>query len=119
MIMKGLIPSVCLLAFASAATLSQEQTNGASLYGTLNAPELDEFLTDNPLPNGKPWGVKTASGTNPYKEPPNTGVTRHYKFTVARGLKAPDGYQKQVILINGQFPGPMIEANWGDWIEGI
>lgn len=24
-----------------------------------------------------------------------------------------------MILINGQFPGPMIEANWGDYIEVI
>lgn len=20
-------------------------------------------------------------------------------------------------MVNGQFPGPLIEANWGDWIE--
>ncbi len=25
---------------------------------------------------------------------------------------------KNVLLVNDQFPGPMIEANWGDWIEG-
>jgi FtsP/CotA-like multicopper oxidase with cupredoxin domain len=30
---------------------------------------------------------------------------------------APDGYQKSVILINDQYPGPLVEANWGDWIE--
>jgi FtsP/CotA-like multicopper oxidase with cupredoxin domain len=30
---------------------------------------------------------------------------------------APDGVQKQGIVINGGFPGPTIEANWGDWIE--
>jgi len=22
-----------------------------------------------------------------------------------------------MLVANGQFPGPMIEANWGDWIE--
>jgi hypothetical protein len=48
---------------------------------------------------------------------PNTGVIRSYDFTIARGEIAPDGYQKQVILINGQFPGPPIEANWGDTIQ--
>lgn len=31
---------------------------------------------------------------------------------------APDGYKKDVLLVNGQFPGPLIEANWGDNIEG-
>lgn len=22
-----------------------------------------------------------------------------------------------MLVANGQFPGPLIEANWGDWIE--
>ena len=31
---------------------------------------------------------------------------------------APDGVlRRQAILINGAFPGPTIEANYGDWIE--
>ena len=41
---------------------------------------------------------------------------RRYDFHIARGTIAPDGYQKDVLLINGQFPGPTIEANWGDTI---
>ncbi|KAF4624417.1 hypothetical protein G7Y89_g13754 [Cudoniella acicularis] len=48
---------------------------------------------------------------------PNTGVIRSYDFTVSRGQIAPDGYQKDVLLINNQFPGPLIEANWGDTIQ--
>lgn len=39
-------------------------------------------------------------------------VIRTYDFTVKRGKKSPDGYQKDVLIINGQFPGPLIEANW-------
>ncbi|KAL9101310.1 MAG: hypothetical protein Q9163_003422 [Psora crenata] len=35
-----------------------------------------------------------------------------------RETAAPDGYSKPSILINGQFPGPLIEANWGDEIAG-
>ena len=46
-----------------------------------------------------------------------TGVVRSYDFTIQRGYKSPDGVNKSVILINGQFPGPMIEANWGDTIQ--
>lgn len=30
---------------------------------------------------------------------------------------APDGYQRKVLLVNGGFPGPTIEANWGDTIQ--
>ena len=46
-----------------------------------------------------------------------TGIVRSYDFVIERGYKAPDGVNKSVILINGQFPGPMIEANWGDTIQ--
>ena len=27
---------------------------------------------------------------------------------------APDGFNKSTFLINGAFPGPLLEANWGD-----
>ena len=47
---------------------------------------------------------------------PISGRTRFYDFTIRRGTIAPDGYQKDVLLINDQFPGPTIEANWGDTI---
>ena len=104
--------------FVIARALSQDQTNGVSLWGTLRAPIFPKFLASNPLPHGLPWGTKTANNSNPYKEAPNTGTTRHYQFTLARGQIAPDGYLKSVILVNGQFPGPVIEANWGDSVEG-
>jgi FtsP/CotA-like multicopper oxidase with cupredoxin domain len=29
---------------------------------------------------------------------------------------APDGYERPMLVVNGQYPGPTIEANWGDWI---
>ena len=57
------------------------------------------------------------SNSNPYEDSPTTGVIRHYHFVIARGNLAPDGVNKSCMLINGQFPGPMIEANWGDTIQ--
>ena len=42
------------------------------------------------------------------------GVTRTYDFTLSRGNIAPDGVNKSVLLINNAFPGPTLEANWGD-----
>ncbi|TVY90039.1 oxidoreductase [Lachnellula willkommii] len=83
-------------------------------------PDLDpEFLLTSipitPLPQGFPWGDKTVNNTNVY--PPLTGVIRNYDFTIERETKAPDGYSKPVLIINGQFPAPLIEANWGDTIQ--
>jgi hypothetical protein len=107
----GLINGLLGGALTLVGTLTSSQQNGASLYGTLNVPLLPAFLTNNPLPQGFPWGTRTASGSNP-DFPPTTGVTRYYDFTVTRSIIKPDGVEKNVILINGQFPGPMIEANW-------
>lgn len=38
-------------------------------------------------------------------------------FSVGRQTLAPDGVATNLILVNGQYPGPTIEANWGDYIE--
>ena len=46
-------------------------------------------------------------------------MTRKYHFTLTRAKLAPDGFEKDVILVNNQFPGPLVEANWGDWIEVV
>lgn len=69
--------------------------------GTLSASTFPLFLQENPLPDGKPWGTRTANISNPYKKAPSTGVTRHYKFTISRAQIVSDGYLKKVILING------------------
>ncbi|KAM3068000.1 hypothetical protein ACMFMG_011048 [Clarireedia jacksonii] len=106
--MKSLF-SLAALFFGS---LVSAQNNYSSL-------PVEYLLTSNPvtpLPQGFPWGTKTANNTNP-SNPPNTGVIRKYDFTVKRGKKAPDGYLRDVILVNDQFPGPLIEANWGDTIQ--
>ncbi|KAH8589373.1 multicopper oxidase-domain-containing protein [Bisporella sp. PMI_857] len=113
---NSLIDGILKGAFYVIPALSQEKTNGVSLLGTLNAPTLQPFLTNNPLPYGYPWGKRTSIGTNP-NDIPNTGVIRKYDFTIKRSVVAPDGYEKPAILINGQFPGPQIEANWGDTIQ--
>jgi FtsP/CotA-like multicopper oxidase with cupredoxin domain len=66
-----------------------------------------------------PWGSALYGGDALHDEMPDTGVTRHYFFDIARARLSPDGYEKDMIVINGQFPGPLIEANWGDWIEVV
>lgn len=71
------------------------------------------------MPGGYPWGGRTAGNCNPYNttQTPNTGMTRQYHWTVTDTVLAPDGVTQTLITVNDQFPGPMIEANWGDWIE--
>ncbi|KAJ8121003.1 hypothetical protein ONZ43_g2438 [Nemania bipapillata] len=40
--------------------------------------------------------------------------TREYIFDISEARAAPDGFQKPMILANGQSPGPLIEASIGD-----
>lgn len=84
--------------------LAQTITNGKSLFGLIDCPRLPPWLGGNP-----PLTACSAM--------PNTGVTRHYDFTVAYQKIAPDGVVKNGLTVNGQFPGPLIEANWGDTIQ--
>jgi hypothetical protein len=48
---------------------------------------------------------------------PNTGVVRKYNFVITNTTCAPDGISRQCSLVNGQYPGPTIIADWGDTIE--
>jgi len=76
---------------------------------TYRGPE-GKFLTNNPLPDGYPWGSLTANGSNPYTDVPNTGVTRRYNFEIAKKNMNVDGFEKGMFLFNGEFPGPLIEV---------
>lgn len=40
-----------------------------------------------------------------------------YDLTVAEQVISPDGYLANCTTVNGQFPGPTIEADWGDTIR--
>ncbi|KAF4968012.1 hypothetical protein FSARC_4573 [Fusarium sarcochroum] len=42
---------------------------------------------------------------------------RSYVFNISRGLASPGRYNKSMIIVNGQTPGPLIEANVGDTIR--
>lgn len=47
---------------------------------------------------------------------PNTCRTVEYHWNLENTTISPDGVDRWAFTINGQMPGPMIEANWGDEI---
>ncbi|RAK76339.1 uncharacterized protein BO72DRAFT_497120 [Aspergillus fijiensis CBS 313.89] len=111
----GLVAGTATVTAAAAVASSQTSTSSSVArypYGLLPTRNLPAWRKDKTCLTTAPWSDASPSG-----DPPNTGVTRYYNFTIARGTVAPDGVSKDAILINGQFPGPMIEANWGDMIE--
>ncbi|RGP69195.1 hypothetical protein FLONG3_7831 [Fusarium longipes] len=43
-------------------------------------------------------------------------TTREYSWTINEALLNPDGVYRPMLLINNQFPGPLVECNEGDTI---
>ena len=114
--------------FQSSATCSFPTATRRSENARKNenplAPRLLTSKQENGIPSSLPQNETVATAPDPYGEDaPITNVTRKYNLTITRGYKQPDGFNKSMILIdandgNGtRFPGPTIEANWGDTFE--
>ncbi|GKT70477.1 multicopper oxidase [Colletotrichum tofieldiae] len=106
-LLLGLTQAVCAASEAT-TSLSKAVPTQSSLPRYLGAK-----------PDGKksspPWGRRT-SETDP-DDVPNTGIVRKYEWTIQRAVLAPDGFEQTLLTVNGQFPGPLLEANWGDTVE--
>jgi hypothetical protein len=63
------------------------------------------------------WGGGFDINTDYDASWPNTGRVVRYFLEVKNATLSPDGTLKQMIVVNGQYPGPTIEANWGDTLE--
>ncbi|KAI9327148.1 laccase-1 precursor [Zopfochytrium polystomum] len=62
------------------------------------------------------WGEYNIS-TDYYETVPDTGVTRTYYLSLNNLTMAPDGVPVNVFAFNDSIPGPLITADWGDWVE--
>ncbi|KAI1141393.1 putative multicopper oxidase [Hypoxylon sp. FL0543] len=111
-----------------AAALSARSLNdGASSHGFAGRDSLSNSSTPRDQRLNKclgydaslscPWGSMNTTNTNAYETRPDTGVTRTYDFTITKETAAPDGVEAELLLVNSQFPAPLIECNWGDWLE--
>ena len=47
------------------------------------------------------------------------GDAFQYDFTISEQVISPDGYLTNCTTINGQYPDPIIEADWGDTIRKL
>ncbi|KAF7192116.1 oxidoreductase ptaK [Pseudocercospora fuligena] len=96
--------------------LSPYAQSGYSRWGTVNSSTLPSWA--NWGGSGKPWGKISTGNANPYTSAPKPSAVRNYKFSVAHCDIKPDGVvTKGAVCINGQFLGPIIEANYGDTIN--
>lgn len=90
-------------------------------YGNTSASTSDDAKHNPGFSNGPSHRGHWQSGydinTNPDSKWPDTGVTRKWTLRIQNTTLSPIGIPKQMLVVNGQFPGPLIEANWGDILE--
>jgi hypothetical protein len=91
-----------LMAGQLLASMSLVAANGESRLGDRTAP-LSDFLSDNPLPDGHPWGDATAFNTNYYSSSPDTGsiprkTQGHHANLPKASLESTTGRSQGVIL---------------------
>ncbi|KAH8681126.1 multicopper oxidase-domain-containing protein [Xylariales sp. PMI_506] len=82
--------------------------NYSSYYGIpehLDSVSIDRLVNATELELGTNFTVS------------NNTQTRDYTFNITQALAAPDGFQKPMILVNNQSPGPLLEANTGDTVR--
>ncbi|CAF9919873.1 MAG: hypothetical protein GOMPHAMPRED_001907 [Gomphillus americanus] len=84
----------------------------------LSQINLPDWVTPARLGSGGyPWGSSYSQTRWP--DSPDSGETRRYDWQSLRDTVNPDGINAPALLVNGQFPGPMIEANLGDLVQVI
>jgi hypothetical protein len=85
------------------------------------APASTSATADKSCTNGaytrECWGNGYSISADFDEKWPTTGKTRFYNFEIKNTTCAPDGISKQCLLINDQYPGPTIYADWGDMIS--
>ncbi|KAM0715961.1 hypothetical protein Q7P37_008475 [Cladosporium fusiforme] len=60
------------------------------------------------------WQAGYSIATDFDNKTPPDGRERVYDLEITNTTMAPDGYERLVMAVNGQYPGPTLEANWGD-----
>ncbi|KAK9369486.1 Cupredoxin [Lipomyces kononenkoae] len=117
---------VIALALGLGIGLTRNRTSSSSTLGPSSSPAPSS--SPSPSPSTPTVGNTTSTYTLPdWKLDTSTAyrisktwnssepaTTRIYNFTISEVTGWPDGYNRTLTVINGQFPGPLIEVNMGD-----
>lgn len=95
----------------------QKVSQPSGLPELVNPPQVPSDGTNFKTPNKSVWGAYDIN-TDYTTFTPDTGVVREYTLNLTEtSYFAPDGYNRTMQVFNGQYPGPLIKANWGDTIK--
>jgi hypothetical protein len=95
--------------------LLQRANPSTSLSASTTHPP-DSICTNGPFTRAC-WSDGFSISTNYDSTWPVTGRTVSYHLEITNATVAPDGLSRMGALINGQYPGPTIVANWGDTLQ--
>jgi FtsP/CotA-like multicopper oxidase with cupredoxin domain len=73
----------------------------------------DSACTNGPLSRAC-WQAGYSIATDFDNKIPPNGRERVHDLEITNTTMAPDGFERLVMAINGQYPGPILEANWRD-----
>jgi hypothetical protein len=103
-------------ALGALGLLAATTTAAPSSPPLLNSRQDCEF---NSVDSPECWKKGFSLTSNYYDEVPPVDVGREpvvYNFELTNITISPDGIERTVLAINGKFPGPTIEAEWGDTV---
>ncbi|KAF4631995.1 hypothetical protein G7Y89_g6136 [Cudoniella acicularis] len=105
----------------SASSGSTSSSSSGSSKTSSSSPSSTSLVADSQCTNGpftrQCWGGGFSIATDYDTAWPVTGNTVSYHLEITNTTMAPDGYERLVMAINGQYPGPTIYANWGDTVS--
>ncbi|GFZ52064.1 hypothetical protein JCM24511_09836 [Saitozyma sp. JCM 24511] len=108
-------PAAASASAPGAGASSSASSAAAAAAGPPPAPTPSK-IAQPPVPNAGLTNNPSIYTLSPTFQITNIPTTREYWWDLEAVGGAPDGYSRLVYAVNGQYPGPLIEANEGDTI---
>lgn len=97
--------------------IRQASSSATSSSATTTSLVADSACTNGPTSRSC-WTNGYSVATDFDQKHPTTGVTRYYSLEITNTTCNPDGNgEQECLLVNNQYPGPIISADWGDMLE--
>ena len=107
---------------STTSSVTSVAASSASKASSSSASSTSSLVADAQCTNGaltrSCWNGGYSIATDFDQKHPTTGNTVSYSLSITNTTCAPDGGDQQAcLLINGQYPGPVIRAAWGDYLS--
>ncbi|ETI24015.1 hypothetical protein G647_03384 [Cladophialophora carrionii CBS 160.54] len=103
---------------SSSTSASATSTTSAAGCPTYTPAQNATYDYCNSASDRSKWCDEKSIKSDYYTNDYDTGVTREYTLEITNTTLVYDGTgPKLALAVNGQVPGPVIEANWGDTVK--